>query len=212
MVGAFGGVLVLLWMGTQGVDQLDQLKQTLERLLSWLRDRPLLLFSATAILPGLGLPVSPFLVACGAVGIPRYGIVMTCIFAVLAIAVCMIWNYWVARYLFRGFFSRFLASKEHLLPEGKSGNFLFLAFLIRITPGIPLVVQNYFLGFSKMPFRKYLWVSMVVQIIYTPAYVVTGGALIEGNFLLLGVALLIIVFLSAVTYVVRHRLEKSKSP
>lgn len=205
----FLGVGILLIIPPQQL--IEFIFRVLDGLLAWLQERPLWLLAAVAILPGFGAPTSPFVIACGAVGIPQFGLWPTILATLLAISLCMIWNYWVARSLFRGFFARFLASKEHLLPEGRSGNFLLFAILLRITPGVPLVIQNYFLGFLKMPFRKYLLVSIPAQAIHTPFYVISGGALVEGNFLVLLGALLVIVFLSGVTYLVRHRLEKSKS-
>jgi len=204
------GVGVLVFIPPQTL--IEVTFRVLDGLLAWLRERPFWLLAAVAILPGFGAPTSPFVIACGAVGIPQFGLWPTVLATLLAISLCMIWNYWIARSLFRGFFARFLASKEHLLPEGKSGNFLLFAILLRITPGVPLVIQNYFLGFLKMPFRKYLFVSIPAQAIHTPFYVISGGALVEGNFLLLLGALLVIVFLSGVTYFIRHRLEKFKSP
>ena len=197
--------LLAIWQGTPL--SMEEGLLLFERTLDWLRERPLLLFSATAVLPGLGLPVSPFLIALGAVGIPRYGIIPTCIGAFVAIVLCMIWNYWLASSLFRRFFGRLVASKQHLIPRGDTGNFLVFAILFRITPGVPLVVQNYTLGFMRMPFGKYLLVSAATHVVYTPAYVISGGALIEGNWGLLLIAVVVIVLVAALTMLVRQKLE-----
>jgi len=175
----------------------------------WLQDRPLLLFGATAILPGVGFPVTPLLIAAGATGIPKYGMVLANLFTMLAITVCMVWNYWVARSWFRKPVGRML--KRRTLPEGVSGNFTLLAIVLRITPGVPFVFQNYFLGFMKLPFPRYLLISTVVQGIYTPVYVITGGALIQGHFKIVVLTVSIIVLLGGVTYLIRHRLEKRKN-
>ncbi len=206
LVGILGGLgLLAIWQ--EAPLSMEEGLSLLERTLDWLRERPILLFSATAILPGLGLPVSPFLIALGAVGIPRYGILPTCLGAFVAIVLCMIWNYWVASSLFRRFFGRMAASKQHLIPRGDTGNFLVFAILFRITPGMPLVVQNYTLGFLRMPFGKYLLVSAGTHAVYTPAYVISGGALIEGNWVLLLIAVVVIVLVAALTMLVRKKLE-----
>lgn len=204
---AFGA---LLWLATpQAV--YEAALTAMDAILAWLRERPVLLWAGIALLPGLGLPVSPLLVAAGAVWFPRFGVFWSCVLVWSAIFVCMVWNYWVARSGVREWVGKLLVKRQQRLPHGESRGFTVLAILIRLTPGIPLFLQNYFLGFMRMPFGRYLLVSGIVQAVYVPAYVVGGGALIEGRLQLLLLAGSMVVLLGLIAYSVRHRLEKNSA-
>ena len=52
--------------------------------------------------------------------------------------------------------------------------------LFRITPGIPLSVQNYLLGLAEVDFTRYLLISLPVQSVYALAFVWFGHSL-TGN-------------------------------
>jgi len=66
-------------------------------------------------------------------------------------------------------------------------------------------VQNYFLGFSRIPFVQYLWVSLMVQAFYTTGFVVSGGAIFEGRAGLAILGLAILVVASVIIQILRKR-------
>ncbi len=178
----------------------------------WLAQRPFLLFAAMCILPGVGFPVSPLLFAFAAIGAPTFGLLITCVLSIAALAVNMIWSYFVSVYLFRDLFTRLFESKRNLIPDVKGGNLTFLAIIIRITPGVPFVFQNYFLGFLKMPFGQYMIVGMLALSIMTPAWVISGGALFQGNvkWFLIGISLIILISIG--TNILRNKLQQNNQP
>lgn len=175
---------------------------------AWLLLRPSLLFVALCILPGLGFPVSPILFAFAAIGGASWGIFPTCVLAVIAMTVNMLWTYPLAAFFFRNLFQKFLESKKDLIPDNSGRSLIILAIAIRITPGVPFFFQNYFLGFLRMPFLEYIGVGLAVQVLLTPAWIICGASLATGNlkWFLFGASLLL--FLSFLTNIMRNKLKR----
>jgi uncharacterized membrane protein YdjX (TVP38/TMEM64 family) len=77
--------------------------------------------------------------------------------------------------------------------------------MIRITPGIPYPVQNVALGVMGLRFKTYLLASLPAQSLYTIGFIVTSGALFQGQagLAISGVLLLIVIVLA--TRMLRNR-------
>ena len=157
------------------------------------------LLLAIAILPGLGFPVSPLLVLAGALS-AKTGSVFTAWFLTsFAMWVNAAWTYLFASGPGRTFTQRFIEKylkKGIRIPEAKGYQ---LALILRVTPGIPLPFQNYFLGISGVSARVYWLVTIPVQGAWALGFVVFGDGLLQGNSKLLisGIGLLIVIAIIA---------------
>ncbi len=176
--------------------------------LAWLRERPLWLLLAIAILPGLPVPAAPLLILAGAVLTPRFGVVPAVLMAWGALACNMTWTYWVAAGPGRRQVDRLLRLLDVRLPVLSTSNALRLSLLFRVTPAIPLFVQNLALGFMRVPFRIYLPVSVLAQLMYVTGFVVFGESLQSGSARLALTALGLVVIAGVVAGYVRERLGR----
>lgn len=200
-----GIMLLLVWRYGIGPD--DLVAWGLAGL-AWLRERPIWLLLAIAILPGLPVPAGPLLILAGAVLTPRFGVLPAILMTWLALACNMAWTYWVAAGPARRQVDRLLRLLDVRLPVLSASNAWRLALLIRVTPAIPMFVQNLSLGFLRVPFRIYLPVSVLVQLIYVAGFVVFGESLQSGNARLALIAVGLVVAAVVVTGYLRERLGK----
>ena len=84
------------------------------------------------------------------------------------------------------------------LPEMSEHNMVRLGLILRLTPGIPYVLQNILLGILGMRFRDYLLVSIPTTSLWTACFVITGGAIFKGQlwWAITGIVILIVVILA----------------
>ena len=134
---------------------------------------PVLLFLAVAFLPLIGCPASPLLVAIGI----RLGTATGMLFVGAAYLINFTAGYWLARSWFRAPLGRWLERRGQRLPEVAAAAETQLILLIRITPGPPLFMQTYTLGFARVHFGRYLLYSMLIQMCYTFAFLSFGQSL-----------------------------------
>ena len=178
-----------------------------EPVLNWCRSNPVALFAAIAILPGFGFPASPLLILAGAVWGSDLG---SCLIAIAATALNMTWTYAAAAGPARRLISRILGSRWDKWKDMDRRNLLKLTLLLRITPGVPLFIQNYTLGLLAVPFASYLLISVLINGLFVIGIVLTGGAIFEGQIglLILGISLLIAA--SVALKMIRRRLAATK--
>jgi uncharacterized membrane protein YdjX (TVP38/TMEM64 family) len=112
-------------------------------------------------------------------------------------ALNMTWTYWVAARPGRGLVEKLLAATSLRIPELPRGNHLQMILILRLTPGVPLFLQNYLLGFFRVPFRLYLPVSMGCTGLIASGVVLSGAGVAEGDLtpVITGVALIALGFL-----------------
>ena len=172
-------------------------RDLLTRARSFAEDHPWALMLSVATLPGIGVPLSPLLIAFGVIIGPRYGLPAACVLAVIAQSACSVWTYFVAAGPLREWLRR-MVERRRRLPELTDRNALRAACLVRVTPGFPYAFQNITLGVLRVPFRIYLLASIPIQSAYTVAFVVTGGAIFEGRagLAITGVLLLLVIVLA----------------
>jgi uncharacterized membrane protein YdjX (TVP38/TMEM64 family) len=207
-----GAVLVLgcgavLWAWRMGVD-LGTLKSLWKEAEAFLMDRPWWLFAGLVILPGLPVPTSALLFLAGTVWRDRP--VVACAICLAAMALNMSWTYWAAAWPGRGLVEKLLAAGRFQIPKLPHGNHLRFILLLRLTPGFPLFLQNYLLGFFRVPFRLYLPVSMACSGLIACGVVLSGAGVADGNLtpVISGVALIVVGLI--VVRMIRQRLKKSK--
>jgi uncharacterized membrane protein YdjX (TVP38/TMEM64 family) len=166
-----------------------------EQLIELCQAHPVLLFLAIAILPGIGFPASPLLIAAG---IAWGGGLRACSLAISASAINMTWTYFLATGIGKPLLLRLFGKRlqKWEAPQGK--NLYLITAALRLTPGIPFFLQNYALGIMGVPFRPYILISLPLNAIYVIGFVVSGGAILSGSLAhaLAGIGLILAVVFS----------------
>lgn len=165
---------------------------------------PVMFFAAFALLPAVGVPVSVFTLTVAPVFGEKLGLPLVVALSMVAIMANVLLTYVLARRALRPFLQKLLTRFGYTLPELAPEDITDFAILVRVTPGSPFVVQNYLLGIAGVPFGKNLLVAFVVQLFYTPAFVLFGDALLHGK----GKMALLAASLFVVAVVVTHWARK----
>ncbi len=174
----FAGVDVV----SVGKEGLAWCKTNVNAVMDWTRELgPLVFFSAMAILPAFGFPLSPFTLSAGPVFVPQYGLGWVIVFVLVSIAANLALSYWLARYALRPLLAGLIKKFGYELPEMTKENGFNLAVIVRVTPGPPFFVQSYLLGLAEVAFKTYMLVSWVVSAMYAIAIVVFGDAILHGK-------------------------------
>jgi uncharacterized membrane protein YdjX (TVP38/TMEM64 family) len=175
-LGVDGPMLKAAWRWTEG----------------YLREHPWWLFAGLVILPGLPVPTSALLLLAGTVWRDRPAV--ACGICLIAIAMNMSWTYWVAARPGRGLVEKLLSDGSIRIPEMPRGDHLRFILLLRLTPGFPLFLQNYLLGFFRVPFRLYLPVSLGCTGLIASGIVLSAAGVADGNLtpVITGVALIVL--------------------
>jgi uncharacterized membrane protein YdjX (TVP38/TMEM64 family) len=187
----------------------------LETLSQWWHDglalvsaaRPAALFFAIALLPLVGVPASPLLIAAGV----RLGTARGYALAMAALLVNFTLGYWLARRWLRGPLTRWLTRRGHTVPRLAAADEVPFILLFRVTPGLPLVIQNYLLGLAEVNFRRYLLLSLAVQSVYALAFVWLGQSLQQSAAWKLLLAVSALVALTLIVALLRRWLNRRKA-
>lgn len=153
----------------------NRVQETLADAWEFTKNNPWALFLAIVILPALPFPMSLLL---GAVGVAWNGwpLWQACLVAMLGVALNMTWTYFIAAYPARKLIDRWLKYTKFTIPELGRKDYIGLIFLLRATPGIPLFIHNYILGFLRVPFFVYLPLSIFITSFYVVGIVMTSSS------------------------------------
>jgi uncharacterized membrane protein YdjX (TVP38/TMEM64 family) len=174
---------------------------------------PAAFFSAMAVLPAFGVPALAFMLPAGPVFASTLGMPLVLALSLAALTVNMILAYWLARYALRPWLARLITRLGYTLPQVPPGDTTALIVLLRVTPGVPALAQNYLLGLADTPFIKYLLVSCLCAWPHISVYVYFGEKLREGRKGLILIAVLLLVALIAAARLVMHHYRgKSAKP
>ena len=210
LVGGAIGVAVVYFVGWRvALDAALQLKTAVVGRMS--AAGPVVFFSAMAVLPGLGVPNSPFALAAGPVFGERLGLPVVTMLGLAAITFNLTLTYWLARRWLRPLCARLLARFGYTLPAVEKGAVTDLIVLIRVTPVVPFFVQNYLLGLADVPFVRYLWVSVAIQGSLNVAFILFGDALNQGRGKVALTAALLIAMLAVGTHLLRNHYGAKKA-
>ena len=147
-----------------------------EALMAWVaRARPLPFFALMALLPVIGVPITPFFIVAGATFGARLGLIGSG----LAVATNLILCYGIARKL-RPRLKSLLRRFGYNLPDigaRKKGAVRF-TLAVKLAPGLPQFVKNYGLGVAGVPFTPYFVLSMLITGVYGASFVVLGESLL----------------------------------
>jgi uncharacterized membrane protein YdjX (TVP38/TMEM64 family) len=158
---------------------------------------PLAFFTAMAVLPAGGMPISFFNLAAGTAFADRLGMGGVLAAAGLAIALNQALTYWLARYALRPWLEQMIARTKYRIPVVADAEHAEITLLVRITPGPPFFLQNYLLGLAGVRFGTYLWISWLITFIYSAGIIVFGDAILhgKGKVAFLGLSLIVAVAL-----------------
>lgn len=150
----------------------------LQELLSFVEALPLPgLLAAQVVLPLIGVPVSPLWIATGV----RAGALWGTLLSAGALAANLTLGYWLARKWLRRPIEGWLHARGKTAPQIPETEETLWILLLRVTPGVPLFVQNYLLGLAQVRFGRYLAISFPAQLAYAVAFVALGQALKDSN-------------------------------
>ena len=168
---------------------------TLDRVDRLSEIHPLILFAAIALLPLIGFPVSPLLVAAGVAYDHATGLMI----GISGMAVNDALGYWLASTVLRERVESFVEKRGWRIPVINEANTIKIVTIFRLTPGFPLPAQTYLLGLAKVPFFTYMWVSVLAQCIPVAGFVLTSGSIFEGSWgiVFIGVSLLVVMAIAA---------------
>jgi uncharacterized membrane protein YdjX (TVP38/TMEM64 family) len=162
--------------------------------------------AAMMFLPLAGFPISPLWVAAGARLGPWWGSAA----AVVSILVNTSCGYAIAARLFSDPIRRLLQRRNIKVPELAPRDEWKFILICRITPGFPLVIQNYLLGCARVNFGRYLLVTLPVQSAWAVGFVVFGSALRQSNITRIVLAAGLVVAVVLVISLLRSRLRGTR--
>ena len=130
----------------------------------------------------------------------------------LALALNLSWTYFIAAYPARNLIEKILRNTTIKIPDLPKKDHLRLILILRLTPGIPLFIHNYILGFLRTPFKLYLPLSLFLSGGMCTGILLTSGALVQGKAgaAIAGVSLIVVAIV--VTKMLRARMAKKADP
>jgi len=173
-----------------------------------LGDHPVLLYFLIVILPAFPIPQTPFLILAGMVFSESLGEGFGAAVAASAVALNILWSYFLTVGPLHALAKRVLSRFGYEVPRIPREDHLKFSFLVRVTPVFPLCVQNYLLGLLKVPLHLYLMASWSTQVPLAFAVALTAGAVLEGNFVYILVAVALLLFFVIGLKWMRRRLRK----
>lgn len=141
---------------------------------------------------------------------PTLGTPLVVVLALLALTGNLIITYALARRALRPLLEKLCVKFGYKLPEADAGDATDLVILLRVTPGVPFMVQNYLSGLANIPFGRYLLVSCLVAWPQAIAFMLFGDALMHGKGKLALIGLCSLMALTAGTHMVRKHYERKK--
>jgi uncharacterized membrane protein YdjX (TVP38/TMEM64 family) len=154
-------------------------------------EHPWVIFAAIVVLPGLGFPSSVLFLMAGAIwGADfRSGTI-----ALLGVVCNIAWTHLAAAGPGKGLLTRWMGRHLDRWRDLPRSDLLKLACMLRLTPGVPLFVQNYALGILGVPLWQSIAVAIPITGLYVYGFVITGGAIFQGHFgmAVAGVSLIVV--------------------
>ncbi|MCX6936980.1 MAG: hypothetical protein NTU80_03655 [Verrucomicrobia bacterium] len=138
-------------------------------------------FSAYAVLPAFGFPVSVFALSAGPVFGPVLGLPLVLSLAGLCMAVNMSVSYVLARRFLRPWITRLLKYLGYSIPVVAVDKQRMFSLLVRITPGPPYVLQSFLLGLIEVPYRTYMLISWPIATAMAALVILFGDAVAQGR-------------------------------
>lgn len=205
ILGGLFLAVIFFWISGWGI---SNLKSAWEGLDEFLTRNPWAIFWALVVLPGLPFPTTALLVIAGVVW--KNQPVMACVICMSAIALNMTWTYWLASGIGRGVVVRLFKLAGRGLPDFRRESDLRVILILRLVPGFPLFLQNYILGFLRVPFRLYLPVSVLCNGVMACGVVLSSSGIAGANFMPMISGIALIVLGVVVVHSLKKKLEAQK--
>lgn len=182
----------------------------IDRVISALRNAgPLPFFSAMALLPAVGFPLSAFTFVAGPVFGPTLGVGTVVLCAVAAIAANVALSYGLAAYALRPVAAGVVRWLGYQLPDIKPTTAWLAIVVLRVVPVTPFFLQSLILGLARVPFGTYLVVSVLVPSTYAASIIVLGDGLMRGDRWAMAGSGAMFVGVGIVLHIMRKRLNAS---
>lgn len=208
VLAAIGGVTVYFIGWENALNQALSLKAAVMAQVS--AAGPVVFFTAMAILPMFGAPNLAFALTAGPLFGERLGLVAVTVYSLIALTINLTLAYWLARRWLRPWLTKVLLRFGYELPNVPLGDETDFIVLLRVTPGVPFLVQNYLLGLGKAPFGRYMAISCVVVWAQNIGFIFFGDALNQGKGRLAMYAIMLILALVVGLHLVRKHYGKKK--
>ena len=190
------------------LDDLRSLDVDLKSMIGLIQDNgPLIFFTALALLPLIGMPVSIFYLVAGA----SFGLPLSIGGAAVALAINISLSYWIARNLLRRAVELLLSHTHFKIPQVRGNNYVMLTLFVRIMPGVPFFLQSYLLGIAQVPFRIYFLISWSVAFLSSMGMIILGNSFQSSNVGQAVFAVFLVVALLIMVRLIRQRLKDKKS-
>jgi len=168
---------------------------------------PVWLFLVLALLPLLGVPASPLIIAIGI----RLGAGLGLAFVAAAYLINFTLGYWLARSWFRAPLGRWLERRGRQIPLLSSADETQFILLVRITPGTPLFIQTYVLGLAGVNFARFLGFSLLIQMFYAGAFLYFGQSMHNKAVWHAVLAVALLIGLGLAVNLLRHHMKTRKN-
>jgi uncharacterized membrane protein YdjX (TVP38/TMEM64 family) len=148
-----------------------------DALVRWMSEAsPVPFFLAMALLPAIGVPLSPFMVAAGA----TFGVWPGLVGSIAAIALNLCVCYAIAHTRLRRHLQSLFARFDYKVPDFAEGGRAAWRFAaaVKLAPAIPAFAKTYILAVTGVPFPIYFGVSLVISSAFAFAWSVLGGSLL----------------------------------
>lgn len=147
-----------------------------------------------ALLPLLGLPISIFLVLIGVL----FGIGKGIVLASGVTFFHLVTTYGIVHSMLRPLLVRILQSYALTIPQLPEEKRKRLSFTLMVVPGLPYALKNYMLAMADLPFRQYLAIGWLANLIVNVPFIVLGRGLVRVDPLVLaGLAVLLVLGIGA---------------
>jgi uncharacterized membrane protein YdjX (TVP38/TMEM64 family) len=163
--------------------------------INWMEQvNPFWFFAIVAIIPGLGIPITPLFILAGATFGTRIGLIGSLVALAAHLALC----YWIARAALRRQIKALLRRFDYQLPHfgDERRSAIRFTLMLKLAPGVPTFIKNYALGVAGVPFLLFFVSSMVITGAYAVALVVLGESLLDHDtptLVVVGVILAVII-------------------
>lgn len=149
----------------------------------WLENaRPLPYFVAMAVLPAIGIPLTPLFLLAGV----TFDLWVAMLGSALALAANLLLCYYIGRSHLRRRLVAMLRRFGYELPDfaveddrASLRRTLGTAALVKLTPGVPSFVKNYGLGAARVPLALYFVVGMAASGVYGAILILLGDSLFD---------------------------------
>jgi uncharacterized membrane protein YdjX (TVP38/TMEM64 family) len=203
-----GLALVGIGVGLFVLGEHFELRARMDRVVVWVRDAgPWPFFTAMALLPIVGFPLSGFTLAAGPVFGPTMGVGFVVLCGILAITVNVAITYWLAARALRPVAVWIVRRLGYRLPEIPPHATWLAIVILRTVPVTPFCVQGILLGLARVPFGPYMLISIVVPSTYATAMIVLGDALMRGDRWAIAGAGALFIIVGVVLHLMRKRLR-----